>query len=73
MADYMGLLQGYGLTPAAAAGIIGNGMMESNMDPTIIEGGGHANEIPVNGTHGYGISNIQVLIDNKAWQILPSL
>lgn len=55
MADYMGLLQGYGLTPVAAAGIIGNGMMESNMDPTIIEGGGHANEIPVNGTHGYGI------------------
>lgn len=55
MADYMGLLQEYGLTPAAAAGIIGNGMMESNMDPTIIEGGGHANEIPVNGTHGYGI------------------
>ena len=55
MADYVGLLQGYGLTPAASAGIVGNGMIESNMDPTIIEGGGHANEIPVNGTHGYGI------------------
>ena len=55
MADYIGLLQGYGFTPAAAAGIVGNGMIESNMDPTIIEGGGHANEIPVNGTHGYGI------------------
>ena len=52
MADYVGLLQGYGLTPAAAAGIVGNGMIESNMDPTIIQGGGHANEIPVNGTHG---------------------
>ena len=55
MADYVGLLQGYGLTPVASAGIVGNGMIESNMDPTIIEGGGHANEIPVNGTHGYGI------------------
>lgn len=55
MADYVGLLQGYGLTPVASAGIIGNGIIESNMDPTIIEGGGHANEIPVNGTHGYGI------------------
>lgn len=55
MADYMGLLQSYGLTPAAAAGILGNGTIESNLDPTIIEGGGHANEIPVNGTHGYGI------------------
>lgn len=55
MADYVGLLQGYGLTPVASAGIVGNGMIESNMDPTIIEGGGHADEIPVNGTHGYGI------------------
>lgn len=55
MSDYMGLLQGYGLTPAAAAGIIGNGMMESNMDPTIIQGGGSANEVPVNGTNGYGL------------------
>lgn len=55
MADYMGLLQSYGLTPAAAAGILGNGTIESNLDSTIIEGGGHANEIPVNGTHGYGI------------------
>ena len=55
MADYVGLLQGYGLTPVASAGIVGNGMIESNMDPTIIQGGGHANEIPVNGTHGYGI------------------
>lgn len=55
MADYMGLLQSYGLTPAAAAGILGNGTIESNLDPTIIEGGGHSNEIPVNGTHGYGI------------------
>lgn len=55
MSDYIGLLQGYGLTPEASAGIVGNGMIESNMDPTIIEGGGHANEIPVNGTHGYGI------------------
>ena len=55
MADYIGLLNGYGLTPVASAGIVGNGMIESNMDPTIIEGGGHANEIPVNGTHGYGI------------------
>lgn len=55
MSDYIGLLQGYGLTPVASAGIVGNGMIESNMDPTIIEGGGHANEIPVNGTHGYGI------------------
>ncbi len=55
MTDYVGLLQGYGLTPVASAGIVGNGMIESNMDPTIIEGGGHANEIPVNGTHGYGI------------------
>lgn len=55
MADYMGLLQSYGLTPAAAAGILGNSTIESNLDPTIIEGGGHANEIPVNGTHGYGL------------------
>ena len=55
MTDYVGLLQGYGLTPVASAGIVGNGMIESNMDPTIIQGGGHANEIPVNGTHGYGI------------------
>ena len=55
MADYIGLLNGYGLTPVASAGIVGNGMIESNMDPTIIQGGGHANEIPVNGTHGYGI------------------
>lgn len=55
MADYVGLLQGYGLTPVASAGIVGNGMIESNMDPTIVEDGGHANEIPVNGTHGYGI------------------
>ncbi len=73
MSDYMGLLQGYGLTPAAAAGIIGNGMMESNMDPTIIQGGGSANEVPVNGTNGYGLFNGQMKVDNKAWRILPSL
>jgi hypothetical protein len=36
-------MQGHGLTLAQASGIAGNMIMESGLDPTIIQGGGHAN------------------------------
>jgi len=48
-----------GLTLAQASGVVGNLMAEAgqNIDPTIIQGGGHADKdyIPVNGT-GFGIA-----------------
>ena len=46
-----------GLTVAQAAGVIGNLMAESQLDPTIIQGGGHATPdyTPENGK-GFGIA-----------------
>lgn len=48
-------LKGLGLGSNAIAGIMGNMEAESSFDPTIVEGGGHAQEITVNGSTGYGL------------------
>jgi hypothetical protein len=47
--------KGMGLPPQAAAGIIGNFLEESSMDPAIQQGGGHSPAYPVNG-RGFGIA-----------------
>lgn len=53
----MSYLIGKGLTGAQAAGVMGNFKRESGFDPTIIQGGGKADEnyVPVNGV-GFGIA-----------------
>ena len=48
-------LKGKGLGSKAIAGIMGNIEAESSYEPTIVEGGGHAQEITVNGSTGYGL------------------
>ena len=48
-------LKGLGLGSNAIAGIMGNMEAESSFDPTIVEGGGHAQEITVDGRTGYGL------------------
>jgi hypothetical protein len=45
-----------GFNEIAAAGIMGNLKAESNLDPTICEGGGHSANIKVDGTTGYGLA-----------------
>ena len=39
----------------AIAGIMGNMYAESGLQPRIVQGGTYANEIPINGTLGYGL------------------
>ena len=48
-------LKGLGLGSNAIAGIMGNMEAESSFDPTIVQGGGHAQEITVDGSTGYGL------------------
>ena len=50
-------LTGKGLSGPQAAGFMGNIQTESagTWDPTIVEGGGHSNDITVDGHTGYGI------------------
>ena len=48
-------LKGKGLGSSAIAGIMGNMQAESSLDPTIVQGGGHADEITVDGQTGYGL------------------
>ena len=48
-------LKDKGFSSTVIAGIMGNLQAESGLDPTIIEGGGHADEISVNGSSGYGL------------------
>jgi hypothetical protein len=45
-----------GFSNQATAGILGNLLLESGLDPTKVEGGGSAPEITVNGSTGYGIA-----------------
>ena len=44
-----------GFNKIAACGILGNMMQESRLTPNIVEGGGTAPEITVNGNTGYGL------------------
>ena len=49
-------LKSKGLTDEQAAGVMGNLQQESNFESNIVQGGGHANEITVDGVTGYGIA-----------------
>ena len=44
-----------GLGSSAIAGIMGNMQAESSLEPNIVQGGGHADQITVDGTTGYGL------------------
>lgn len=48
-------LKSKGLGSSTIAGIMGNMQAESSLEPTIVEGGGHADEITVDGSTGYGL------------------
>ena len=48
-------LKEQGLGSSAIAGIMGNMQAESSMEPNIVQGGGHADEITVDGSTGYGL------------------
>lgn len=48
-------LKGKGLGSSAIAGIMGNMQAESGLDPTIVQGGGHSDEVTVDGSTGYGL------------------
>ena len=45
-----------GFTEYAAAGIMGNLKAESNLDPKILQGGGHSDNIVIDGVTGYGLA-----------------
>ena len=45
-----------GFTEEATAGIMGNLKAESNLDPTILQGGGHSDNVVQDGVTGYGIA-----------------
>lgn len=49
------MLMQVGFNKIAACGILGNMMQESGLTPNIVEGGGTASEITVNGSTGYGL------------------
>lgn len=49
------MLMQLGFNKIASCGILGNMMQESRLTPNIVEGGGTAPEISVNGTTGYGL------------------
>ena len=49
------MLTQLGFNKIAACGILGNMMQESRLTPDIVEGGGHAPEITVDGSTGYGL------------------
>ena len=49
------MLTQLGFNKIAACGIIGNMMQESRLTPNIVEGGGTASEITVDGKTGYGL------------------
>lgn len=44
-----------GLSSIVTAGIMGNMMAESSLNPRIVQGGGEADEITVDGSTGYGL------------------
>ena len=44
-----------GLGSSAIAGIMGNMQAESSLEPNIVQGGGHADQITVDGATGYGL------------------
>ena len=48
-------LKNKGLGSSTIAGIMGNMEAESSLEPNMVEGGGHADEITVNGRTGYGL------------------
>ena len=45
-----------GFTEYATAGIMGNLKAESNLDPKILQGGGHSDNIVIDGVTGYGLA-----------------
>ena len=45
-----------GFTEVATAGIMGNLKAESNLDPTILQGGGHSDNVVQDGVTGYGLA-----------------
>ena len=49
------MLMQVGFNKIASCGILGNMMQESRLTPNIVEGGGTASEITVNGSTGYGL------------------
>lgn len=49
------MLMQVGFNKIASCGILGNMMQESGLTPNIVEGGGTASEITVNGSTGYGL------------------
>lgn len=49
------MLMQVGFNKISACGILGNMMQESGLTPNIVEGGGTASEITVNGSTGYGL------------------
>lgn len=49
-------LKTQGFTDEQVAGIMGNFQRESGFEPTIVQGGGHADNITVDGVTGYGIA-----------------
>lgn len=49
------MLMQLGFNKIASCGILGNMMQESRLTPNIVEGGGTAPEITVNGSTGYGL------------------
>ena len=49
------MLHQIGFNDIGAAGVMGNMMKESTLYSDIVEGGSHAPEITVDGTHGYGL------------------
>lgn len=49
------MLMQLGFNKIASCGILGNMMQESRLTPNIVEGGGTAPEISVNGSTGYGL------------------
>ena len=49
------MLMQLGFNKIAACGILGNMMQESGLTPNIVEGGGTASEVTVDGSTGYGL------------------
>lgn len=49
------MLMQVGFNKIAACGILGNMMQESGLTPNIVEGGGTASEVTVDGSTGYGL------------------
>lgn len=60
------ILTSHGFSEIATAGIMGNLQAESHFDPKIVQGGGQADNITVNGEVGYGIAQWTYLSRQQA-------